>query len=60
LIPLEDLEESPLLALMQEDVVTSHGNTTEKQIKQLASSGEWTAFKKTGILFRGSYLLYHT
>jgi len=62
LIPLEDLEESPLLAMMEEDVVTSHGNTTQKKnkIKQVASSGEWTALEKTGTLFRGSYLLYHT
>jgi hypothetical protein len=30
LIPLEDLEESPLLAMMEEDVMTSHGNTTKK------------------------------
>jgi len=59
LIPLEDLEESPLLALMEEDVVTSHGNTTKKQIKQVAFSGEWTALK-TGTLFRSSYSLYHT
>jgi hypothetical protein len=37
LIPLGDLEESPLLAMMEEDVVTSHENTAQK-IKQLASS----------------------
>jgi len=56
LIPLEGLEESPLLAMMEEDVMTSHGNTTQKKKNKTSCLLlRVDGLKKTGTLFRGSF-----